>query len=145
MSWTKRQFVQQAFDEIGLAPYIYETTPDQVTAAVQRLDSMMATWDMVGICLGYPFQDMSESPDVDADTRVPDAANEAISLNLAVRLAPGYGKTVSIETKIAARTAYNALLACVSEVVEQRLPGTLPLGAGNRRIGVFVTAPDTLS
>ena len=139
MSWTKRQFVQQAFDEIGLAPYIYEPTLDQMTAAVRRLDAMMATWNAMGVRVGYPLPATPESTNIESRTDVPDMANEAVFLNLAVRLAPGYGKPVSIETKTAAKAAFSVLLAHTSKVVEQRLPGSLPLGAGHKGTQVFVT------
>mgnify|MGYP003525752305 CR=1 FL=1 len=53
MGWTKRQFVTQAFEEIGLAAYVFDLTPEQLQSALRRLDSMMASWNAKGIRLGY--------------------------------------------------------------------------------------------
>ena len=40
MGWTKRQFVTQAFEEIGLASYVFDLTPEQLQSALRRLDAM---------------------------------------------------------------------------------------------------------
>lgn len=55
MGWTKRQFVTQAFEEIGLASYVFDLTPEQLDSALRRLDTMIASWNALGIRLGYPL------------------------------------------------------------------------------------------
>jgi len=132
MGWTKRQFVEQAFEEIGLASYTFDLSPAQLESAMRRMDTMMATWNAKGIRLGYPIPSSPENSDLDQETNVPDSANEAIYLNLGIRLAPGYGKTVSPDTKVSARSAYEAILSKAAMPVEQQLPSTLPAGAGNK-------------
>lgn len=132
MSWTKKQFIVQAFDELGIAGYVYDLQPEQLQTALRRLDSMMATWNALGIRIGYPLPDSPGESDLDAATSVPDKANEAVYTNLAIRLAPGMGKTVSIDTKLAAKAAYTNLLIAGAQLIEMELPGTLPLGAGNK-------------
>jgi len=132
MGWTKRQFVEQAFEEIGLAAYTFDLSPAQLESAMRRMDTMMATWNAKGIRLGYPIPSSPENSDLDQETNVPDSANEAIYLNLGIRLAPGYGKVVSVDTKVSARSAYEAILSKAAMPVEQQLPSTLPAGAGNK-------------
>jgi len=132
MGWTKRQFVTQAFEEIGLAAYVFDLTPDQLQSALRRLDSMMASWNAKGIRLGYPIPSNPQDSDLDQETGVPDAANEAIYLNLGIRLAPGFGKVVSAETKLAAKMGYDTLLSRAAVPPEMQLPGTMPSGAGNK-------------
>lgn len=132
MGWTKRQFVEQAFEEIGLASYTFDLSPAQLESAMRRMDTMMATWNAKGIRLGYPIPSSPENSDLDQETNVPDSANEAIYLNLGIRLAPGYGKTVSPDTKVSARSAYEAILSKAAMPAEQQLPSTLPAGAGNK-------------
>lgn len=133
MSWTKRQFVAQAFEEIGYASYAYDLEPEQLESAMRRLDAMMATWNGRGIRLGYPLPSSPELADLDQETEVPDAANEAIYTNLAVRLAPGIGKQAPMDLKATARAAYNQLLSRVTKPQEMQFPGTMPAGAGNKR------------
>lgn len=145
MSWTKRQFIESAFDEIGLASYAYDLQPEQLQSALRRLDAMMATWNNKGIRIGYPLPASPEDSDLDTETGVPDAANEAIYLNLAIRIAPGFGKQVSIDTKKSARDGYIGLLSKTSSIQEQQLPSTTPVGAGNkpfRERDVFSPEPD---
>lgn len=132
MSWTKRQFVMQAFEEIGYSSYIFDLEPEQLQSALRRLDSMMGTWNGKGIRIGYPLPSSPELSELDTETEVQDSANEAIYLNLAIRIAPTVGKTVSTETKKSAKAAYNQLLALMTKPTEMQLPTTLPSGAGNK-------------
>lgn len=132
MSWTKRQFVVQAFEEIGYASYTYDLQPEQLQAGLRRLEALMATWNGRGIRLGYPLTNNPDSAELDVSSNVPDAANEAIYTNLAIRIAPIVGKAVSMETKQAARSAYMELLSRFTKPQEQQLPSTMPAGAGNK-------------
>jgi len=132
MSWTKLQFIQQAFNEIGLASYEFDQQPEQYEFALQRLDSMMATWNAEGIRIGYPLPSNPEESSLSELTMVPDAANEAIYTNLAIRIAPSYGKVVSNETKMAAKEAYTALKARFQVTPIMQYPGTMPAGAGSK-------------
>lgn len=132
MGWTKRQFILQAFEEIGIASYAFDVQPEQMQSALRRLDAMMADWNGKGIRLGYPIPLDPESSDLDDQSLVPDRANEAIITNLAVRIAPAYGATVSAETKAVAHNSYGTLLSVAAFPQEQQYPGTLPVGAGNK-------------
>lgn len=132
MSWTKRQFVSQAFEEIGYAQYVFDLEPEQMQAALRRLDAMVATWNGRGIQIGYPLTTSPENADLDEETEVPDWAAEAIYLNLAIRLAPTVGKQVSMDTKMAARSAYRLVIARMTDPNEMSYPSTMPAGAGNK-------------
>lgn len=132
MSWTKRAYIEQAFEEIGLAGYIFDLSPEQLQSAARRLDSMMLTWDAKGIALGYPFSASPENIDIDQETNLPTAANEAVYLNLSLRLGPGFGKTVPAETRTNAKLAYDAILALAAMPRERQFPDTMPAGAGNK-------------
>lgn len=133
MSWTKRQFVNQAFIEIGFANYAFDIEPEQLQTVLTRLDSMMATWNVKGIRVGYPLPSSQGSSDLDQETNVPDYVNEGIYTNLAVRTAPMFGKVLSQDTKQAAKDAYIGLLQqAIGAPLEMRLPGTMPAGAGKK-------------
>jgi len=137
MGYSKRQFVAAAFEEIGLASYIFDLHPDQLQSALRRLDAMMADWNGKGIRLGYPLPGSPQDSDLDEPTLVPDSANQAIITNLAIRIAPGYGKTVMPETKAVAKDSYNTLLQRATAPIEQQLPDTMPSGAGNKPWRVY--------
>jgi len=130
MSWTKREFVNQAFEEIGFA-YGYDLDPDQLQSALSKLDGMMAQWNGKGIRLSYPLPSSPTNSTLDQETEVPDYANEAIYLNLALRIAPGFGKVPARELKQFAKQAYNVLLSR-STIPSERQITDLPKGAGNK-------------
>ena len=137
MGYSKRQFVAAAFEEIGLASYVFDLQQEQLQSAMRRIDAMMADWNGKGIRLGYPLPNSPQDSDLDEPTLVPDWANEAIITNGAVRLAPGYGKVVMPETKAVAKDSYNTLLQRATMPPEQQLPATMPAGAGNKPWRVY--------
>ena len=139
MSYSKRQFVTAALEEIGLASYIFDAQPEQLQSALTRLDAMMANWNGKGIRLAYPLPGSPGASSLDENTAVPDSANEAVITNLAVRLAPSYGKAVSADTKATARDAYNLLLSRAAMPPEQQLPDNMPAGAGNKPWNLYGT------
>lgn len=132
MGWTKRDFVAQAFEELGLASYIYDIAPEQLESVLRRLDSMMATWNAKGIRVGYPIASSPGNGNLDDETGVSDSCNEAVYLNLAIRIAPSFGKQVPQETKQAAKDSYDALMGKLAMPIEMQFPNTLPAGSGNR-------------
>ena len=74
MAYTKRDIVEQAFEEIGLASYVFDLQPQQLESALRRLDAMMATWNAKGIRLGYPLPSSPADSDLDQEVGVPDNA-----------------------------------------------------------------------
>jgi hypothetical protein len=131
MSYTKRQIVEAALGEIGLASYAFDLMPEQREAALKRLDSLMAEWNGRGLRLAYPIPNNPADSDIDTDSGLPDMAWDAAITNLAIRIAPSYGKMVNPETKITARHALNTLMARAAMPNEMRL-STIPSGAGNK-------------
>lgn len=132
MGWTKKQFIEQAFDDIGLAGYVFDLQPEQLQSALRKLDTMMATWNAQGIRLAYPLPPSPQDSDINQETDVPDSAYEAIYSNLAIRIASSFGKQVPIEVKATAKQAYNVLLQRATRPIEMQLPRTMPAGAGQK-------------
>ena len=131
MSWTKRQFITQAFEEIGLAAYVFDLTPEQLDSACRRMDAMVAGWNANGVRIAYPLATSPGSTNLDDDTNVPDFANEAIYLNLACRIGPSFGKIVSPETKLFASVAYSNVVGQTAEPTpERQMPQEMPRGQG---------------
>lgn len=146
MSWTKRQLIENAYEEIGYAPYIYDLTPEQLRSGLRRLDSMIGTWIKKNINLGYPLTSQPQDSDLDTPSNIPATDNEAVYTNLSIRLSPPVGKTISIETRQAAIASYNLLLSVAAKPVEMQMPGSMPAGAGNRTYNgtndAFLIRPD---
>lgn len=144
MSYTKRDFVEAAYEELGFGPDNFDMQPEQLEKGLRKLDGMMATLN-TKLRLPYPLPSSPSDSDLDQNTNVPDAANEAIYLALAIRLAPSMGKVVSNDLKASAKHAMDALLTVkASRPRSMQLPSTMPLGAGNKTFGrrrVFVRPP----
>jgi hypothetical protein len=145
MAYTKQEFIEAAFEEIGLASYVYDLEPEQLQSALRRLDSMLATWNIKGIRLGYPLPSSPGGSNLDDDSNVPDAANQAIILGLAIQLAPGFGKVASRETKVAFKDAYIGLINFAITTPEMQFPTTMPRGAGAKaqrsELDTFLSTP----
>lgn len=132
MGYSKRQFVTKAFEELGLADYVYDISPEELQSAVEKLDAMMAAWNALGVRLGYPITDSPQNASLTEASGVPDSANIAIITNLAIMLAPSYGKQVMPDTKITAKTSYNTLVSRSALSVPMQYPSSMPAGAGNK-------------
>lgn len=144
MSYTRRQFVEGAYQEIGLDPYEFDIPASLLETGRKRLDAMMEDWYARGIRLGYPIPLSPEDSDLDEETNVPFRANRAIIANLALELAPGRGKTPSLLTVRAAKTGFNTVMSISAMPPEVQLR-RLPAGAGNKpwRYGdPFTRRPD---
>jgi hypothetical protein len=132
MGWSKRELITQAFEQIGLASYVFDLSAEQLQSALRTLDAMVSTWNAPGIRLGYPIPSTSGGSKLTDDSQIPDWANEAVYLNLALRLASTLGKPVSMELKAAAKQGYNVLLSRAAMPPEMQFPSQMPAGAGRK-------------
>lgn len=143
MSWTKRQIINQAFEDAGLASFVFDLTADQIQSALRRLDSLMATWNAKGISFPYPIASSGSGSDPDQDSGLPDYAIPAAYMALAVQLCPSFGKVPAVELKVAAKQAYDALLSIACMPREMQI-GAMPAGFGNKSPDVpFLNPADT--
>lgn len=128
---TKREILGQALEELGIADYNFDIQSDELAAGLRRLDRIAAQWDGTGIRVNY-----NSGGGLEADSGLPDFAVNCFALNLAVQWGPSFGKTVSMDTKIAAKQALNSMLTGIGTMPEVPYPASLPVGTGNRRSGV---------
>lgn len=147
MAWTKGAIVDEALAELALASEVWDIQPEERQRALRRLDAMLATWEAKGIKLGYAMPADADSSNLTDSSGLPDGAVETVLLNLARRLAPSYGKTLSPASIQSAREGYDTLLWRAAQPQEQQFPNTLPIGAGNkpwrRTNRQFMPRPDT--
>lgn len=132
MGYTRRDVIDGAMAEIGYANYAFDMQAEQLEAVKRRLDGMLAAWNAMGVRLSYPIPSSPENSDLNDETALPDSAWEAAVANLAVRIAPMFGKQAMAETKRTAKMAFNTLLGLSTIPGEKQFPGTLPMGAGNK-------------
>ena len=142
--WTKAQLVSSALGELTLGGE-FDITPEEQQDAVRRLDAMLAMWESKGIRLGYSLPASPDDSDAETQAGIPDTSAEAVYLNLAVRLAPMFGKQLSQDTRAAARQAYEPLLIRAAQPPQQDYRPSLPAGAGGKpwQRYPFLPAPNT--
>lgn len=148
MSWTKRQLVEEAYGELALAGYDFDLQPEEEAAALRRLDTMMATWQSLGIQVGYSMATGQDDSDLDQDSGLAMNAVEAVYMMLACKIAASKGKALPTSSTRNAKQAYDSLILNVakSQVQQQQLAAGTPLGQGRkpwRTINPYVTTPDT--
>ena len=134
MPWTKRNIIEQAYAEIGKAAFEFDLQPEDLQAGLRQLDAMLAMWSGTqGIRIGFSGGD--GFGDLDPETEVPLWAVEALYYNLAMRLAPAFGKTVSPITAMNAKSALDAIRVRNVQPAMRRISGYA--GAGNSSWGVL--------
>lgn len=146
MSWNKRLIVKKAYNDLALAGYVFDLSPEEIQDAVLSLDAMMASWETYGIRIGYQATVDPLDADPDQDSGIPDWANKAAFKNLALELAAGFGKAIPPSLAVAAKQAYDGVMGVIaSNPPQMQFKGNLPIGAGYKRNnymgGPFVRPP----
>jgi P22 tail accessory factor len=143
MAWSKMDVIKEAYAEIGKSDYDFDLSPEALQAGLRRLDAMMASWGgSFGIRIGYGGGD--GFGEISADTEVPDWAYDGLYLNLAIRLAPSFGKTVSPETRTNAKMALDGIMARTVPVAPRNIGGGYA-GSGGWRRGNLVQPVEPLT
>lgn len=125
----KRDIIEAAFEECGSAGWEFERTAEEVTAALRKLNAMMAEWPWNQLGYAQPAYGVGLPEDLSG---VPDSAVAAVSMYLAMRLAPGMGATIPPETKAALTRSYNLLVSSVSTPPTAYIAPNTPRGAGHK-------------
>lgn len=136
---TKGELVEAALSELGISSYEFDISPEEITAGIRRMDTLIAQWSSKGLVLNYPFGELDGS----TESGIPDVALEAVTTNLAVRLSPSYGKQPSPSLLSAARAAMTAVYSTSTRPREIQFP-QMPRGAGHKdREHPFTPVPDS--
>lgn len=133
--WTKGQLVDAAYEELALANYSIDRTPEESQAALRRMDAMVAGWESRGMSLGYSLPASPDGSSLNDPSGIADGDAEAVFLNLAIRLAASKGKALPLETKATAEQAMQRLLNASAQPSEMLRRDNVFAGAGNRRYG----------
>lgn len=129
---TKRTVVNMAFEEIGLAGYEFDATPEEQFSALRRLDALMAEWKTSSLDIGYNFPTVMGQGDLDDEAYIPDSSLNTVAIYLALRIMPAIGKTMSAETRLALSQGMSALRTACAVIPNRRLPANTPVGSGNK-------------
>jgi hypothetical protein len=131
MPWTKEDLIKEAYSELGMADFYYDLDPEQIQSAARKMEAMIAEW---GLRIGYNGSADPNNIDINADSGLPDSANAAVYMNLAVRLARSVGKQIARELKVDAKQAYEDLVVQKIDIPQKQFTSDTFCGAGNQHI-----------
>ncbi len=100
-------------------------TPAEVNEGLEALNDMMNEWNVDGIDVGYETLD-----DADDELFITLGSLGAIKANLAVYIAPEYGRVVTDQLNRRAIRSKRSLRATIPLNASQ-YPDSLPIGSGN--------------
>jgi hypothetical protein len=141
----KRRIIEMAFGKCGLAGYEFGRTPEEVNDALTELDAMMLEWPFSGLGYVQPAYGLGKPEELSG---IPDDTTAAVATQLALRLAPNMGKTLSPEANAAVARSMALLHAKVAEIPTMPFAAHTLRGAGSRTpFGPFIeeTSPVILS
>ncbi len=127
---TRATILRRAFGRIGIADYEFDVNPEERADARVMLDGMMAEWTGNGVDLGYTSSNGTDNDAVEMST--PAYADAAIWNNLAVRLAPDYGKMPMPALLKDAKRGYDLVTAKTLKIPVDRRASRQLTGGGDR-------------
>jgi len=143
MAWTNHQIISEALTEIGMGSYVYDAQPEDLQTAQGRLDAMLAEWESQGIITGYVVKNTPTLADLQVDAGIRQQLVRPVILNLALELGPMFGKTVSPDTKVAAKKGYNLAVASSVTIPTAKANVTsAPAGGGWKNTTIPFLAED---
>ena len=125
----KRDIIELAFDDCGLAGYEFDRTPEEQSMALRKLNALMLEWPWNKLGYAQPAYGAGQ---VEGASGLPDAAINAVAQYLALRIAPGIGNTLSAESRASMAHSRAVLFGEIATIPDMSLPGNTARGQGNR-------------
>lgn len=128
MSKTKIDLVNGAYKKLRISGLTSDPDPSEVRDGLEMLESMMAEFKSRNICSSYVAED---NPTATLDSRLENQYTNACEWNLAVRLAPLFGKEPTMTMMNQAVQSLSNWSARSSRVNQINPPNRMPRGNGN--------------
>lgn len=128
---TKGEHINDAYSRLRISGITVNPNASDNERALERLEDFIAECEGMNICLNYNFE---QEPDPSTRSGIDAQFNNMVATNLAVRLAPDFGKGLRMDPELKAQasgTWSNAVArtARVNPSIRSRLS---PYGSGNR-------------
>jgi P22 tail accessory factor len=118
---TAIEVINRSLREIGVLAQNQTATAFQGQQALADLKAMIASWELDGITMG----DGSNLTSTTTELPYPENHTDAIMYNLAVRMAPKFGRQLKETTVFLARKGYTALQATYGSLIDMEIDGAL--------------------
>lgn len=126
---TMQSIANGACEYVRVKKLGYNIVDEELDICINTLIDLMTAWDAAGRALGFAKPTSGTS-----DIRTPDWAGKAIKTNLAIDLAPKFGKQIHPALPKIAKDALQELDSFLIVYRDILLPETLPKGAGNHTL-----------
>ena len=106
---TKQYLIDRAYEDCGLNGFVFRRSPEEDARGLAQLDLMMSE---------YPWSGMEYNRFVGSPSEPSGLSREyapAVASHLALRLAPGMGKTLSAEAAAARSRSWHLVMAAVTK------------------------------
>lgn len=123
---TKIELINRAFVELRISGITSPAANEDNELALEELEDFMRSSE---IKLPYNFEKV---PDPNTESGIPDYANRAVQLSLAIKLAPAFNK-IPDQFLRQASAAWSKLLNRMASPRQTLPSGRMPLGRGNER------------
>ena len=123
---TVGQIVEDAFNDLEVKVAEVDLTPSEMSLGIRYLNRLMVSFASSGLNLGYSK--------AEAETELftsPDWAEDMVITHLAIRLAPGFGVTVTPALVGTAQEMMKVVVKRLTELPVVNYPNSLPIGSGN--------------
>jgi len=146
---SKIELIDRAYSKLRISGLTVSPSPNDVLIAMDEMECMLAEWDLVNVCLGYNFED---EPEPNTESGLIKGYENAVQVNLAVRLAPEFGKATG-ELSAHAIQSYSKISSATAKIKLTNYPQRQPVGESNtlrfnrwrRYYDVTVSAPNDCS
>jgi hypothetical protein len=130
----KREIIELAFDDCGMAGYEFDRTPEEQSMALRKLNAMMYEhpWDQLGYA--QPGYGVGQA---EGGSGLPDFAINAVAMYLALRIAPGMGVSLSQEQRAAMARSLTTLQSQIATIPCVHPPANTVRGSGHYRGGQY--------
>ncbi len=125
---SKLSIINGAFSKLRINGFTINPNPGDISVALEVLEDMMLFFEGRTILLGYNFE---EEPDLNSQTGVSHEHNLMMKSNLAVNIAPDYGKEIPMRLESMASTTLSNAVGASVNLTEVPYPNRMPLGSGN--------------
>lgn len=123
----KRTIIDAAYDDCGMAGYVFGRSEEEYSSALRKLNAMMYEYPFSG--LGFIPPDRGDGS-IEEPSGIAFKYQNAVSSMLALRLAPQMGKALSVEQRKAMSHSMSLLYADVAVPVEMTWPTKTIAGNG---------------
>ncbi len=133
----KRRIIEMAFGKCTLAGYEFGRTAEETNDALSELNAMMLEHPFSALGYVQPVYGIGSAEDLSG---IPDDTLAAVATQLALRIAPNMGKSLSPEAQTAIQRSMDYLQAKVATIPTMPFAAHTPRGAGGRTIarGPFI-------